>query len=64
MQDLENHFCLSYREVDEICSSIVEAAITENASKRVKTLYREDQKLYWNYNIKTGLMMCLKKDLE
>lgn len=36
MQDLEDHFRLSYREVDEIAPLIAEAVVTEKTSKRVK----------------------------
>ena len=36
MQEVEYHFHLSYKEVDEVVPLIVETAVTEKASKRAK----------------------------
>ena len=36
MQEVEYHFHLSYKEVDEVVPLIAETAVTEKASKRAK----------------------------
>ena len=53
MQDLEDHFRLSYREFDEVVPLIAEAAAEIVNSKQRKhpkepSKYREDQKLFWS----------------